>query len=64
LSVHNTAEFKLADAVKLLCGLKSSLMHQRRFGSETLAGYRRACTNAEGDIEAWLIEHGFMKTND
>ena len=51
-------------AVKLLRKLKRDLMSQRRFGSETLDGYRRACTSAEGDIEEWLAEGGFMKSRE
>jgi len=55
-------EEQLASAVELLKALKRDLMHARRFGPDTLAGYRRACSSAEGDVEAWLIEHGYAKS--
>ncbi|HGO6128521.1 MULTISPECIES: hypothetical protein [Burkholderia cepacia complex] len=54
-------EDQLVSAVELLKALKRDLMHARRFGPDTLANYRRACSAAEGDVEAWLIEHGHMK---
>jgi hypothetical protein len=47
----------LEDAVKLLTNLKIDLMHARRFGEDTLATYRRACSSAEADIEEWLNEY-------
>jgi hypothetical protein len=49
-------------AVELLKRLKSNLMHTRRFGDDSFASYRRACSTAEGDIEEWLIENGHMKS--
>ena len=55
-------EDQLASAVELLKALKRDLMHARRFGPDTLANYRRACSSAEGDVEAWLIEHGYAKS--
>lgn len=57
-----TAE--LDAAVTLLKRLKRDLMHARRFGTDTLATYRRACSEAEGDIESFLIENGHMKSSD
>jgi hypothetical protein len=47
----------LESAVDLMKRLKRDLMHARRFGSDTLAAYRRACSSAEGDVEEWLIEN-------
>jgi len=35
---------------KIKC-IKVDLMHQRRFGADSLQGWRSACTSAEGDIE-------------
>lgn len=52
----------LASAVELLKALKRDLMHARLFGPDTLANYRRACSSAEGDVEEWLIQHGYMKS--
>ena len=43
-----------SDVVELLRRLKRDLMHARRFSSDTLATYRRACSSAEGDIEEFL----------
>lgn len=42
------------EAVELLKHIKRDLMHARRFSSDTLDTYRRACTDAEGDIEEFL----------
>jgi hypothetical protein len=52
-------EEQLASAVELLMALKRDLMHARRFGPDTLANYRRACSSA-----AWLIEHGHLKSTE
>ncbi|MCM2546164.1 hypothetical protein [Burkholderia glumae] len=57
-------ETELESAVRLLRNLKSDLMHVRRFGSDTLATYRRGCSSAEGDVEEWLIEHGYLKSSE
>lgn len=51
---------QLAAAVSMLMKVKNSLMHQRRFGQDTLQGYRTACTSVEGDIEQWLIDNGHL----
>jgi hypothetical protein len=48
---------RLASAAELFKRLKRDLMHARRFGADTLANYRRACSNAEGEVEEWLIEN-------
>lgn len=53
---------ELKSAVELLKRLKRDLMHARRFGSDTLATYRRACSNAEYEVEEWLISNGHMKS--
>lgn len=53
---------KLEDAVALLRRIKSDLMHTRRFSTDDLNTYRNACTSTEGDVEEWLIGHGFMKS--
>lgn len=50
----------LPDAVKMLFRMKRNLMHQRRFGSDTLNAYRNTVAATEGDIEEWLIENGFL----
>lgn len=50
-----SAAQRVKDATPFLKRLKSSLMHQRRFGDDTLAAYRRACTDAEAEIEEWLL---------
>ncbi|CAJ6625908.1 Uncharacterised protein [Burkholderia pseudomallei] len=55
-------EDQLESAVELLKALKRDLMHARRFGPDTLANYRRACSSAEGEVEEWLIKHGHMKS--
>lgn len=54
---------KLVEAIALLRRLKSSLMHQRRFGGETLGHWRSACVQAEGDVEEWLLENAPQKTD-
>lgn len=54
---------KLAETTALLRRLKSSLMHQRRFGGETLEHWRSACVQAEGDVEEWLLENAPQKAN-
>jgi hypothetical protein len=41
-------------AIQLLKRLKRDLMHARRFQSDTLDTYRRACTSAECDIEEFF----------
>lgn len=44
-----------AEAIALLKRLKRDLMHVRRFSfADTLDAYRRACTEAEGDIDEFL----------
>jgi hypothetical protein len=48
------SEQQTESAVELLRRLKRDLMHTRRFGDNTMASYRRACSSAEGDIEEWL----------
>lgn len=53
---------ELASAVELMKRVKASLEHQRRYGFDTLQNNRRACSQAEGDIEEWLIEHGYLKS--
>ena len=45
------------DAIALLKRLKQDLMRTRRFGDDTMAAYKRACSTAEGDIEEWLDAH-------
>lgn len=49
-----------ADAVTFLKRLKGSLMHTRRFGGDTLAAYRSACTDVEAEIEEWLNNRASM----
>ncbi|WP_261212971.1 hypothetical protein [Variovorax sp. CY25R-8] len=50
---HTTAP--LADRERAILGalkvIKSNLLHQRRFGSESLGAWRMSATNAEADIE-------------
>lgn len=48
---------RLTSAIELMKRLKRDLMHARRFGVDTLANYRRACSSAEGDVEEWLNEN-------
>jgi hypothetical protein len=54
----------LPEAVKVLLRMKRNLEHQRRFGFDTLIAYRNACAHAEGDIEEWLIENGYLQSQD
>lgn len=42
------------DTAKSLRSIKSNLMHQRRFGTDSINGWRGACTSAEADIEELL----------
>jgi hypothetical protein len=64
MSIQDTTVEDLNGAVELLKRLKRDLMHTRRFGSDTLATYRRACSDAEAEIEAFLIDGGFVRSNE
>lgn len=52
----------LPEPVKLLFRIKRDLEQQRRFGIDTLTAWRNKLVYAEGDIEEWLIENGYIKT--
>ena len=54
----------LPEAVQVLLRMKRNLEHQRRFGTDTLGGWRNACVQAEGDIEEWLIDNGHLQSGN
>ena len=54
----------LSASIELLKRLKRDLMHARRFGSDTLATYRRACSDAEAEIEEFLIDRCFVQSSE
>lgn len=47
-------ELALGVATKALQRAKNDLMHQRRFGTDTLGGWRHAACSVEGDVEEAL----------
>jgi hypothetical protein len=53
--------------IKFLEELKSSLEHTRRFTPELSGGptpwSNKVCTT-EGDIEEWLLKHGFWESDE
>jgi hypothetical protein len=55
---------RLTSAIDLMKRLKRDLMYVRRFSTDTLENYRRACSNAEGDVEEWLKEHAGTRAKD
>ncbi|PRH37737.1 hypothetical protein [Burkholderia gladioli] len=57
-------ETELESAVRLLRNLKRDLMRVRRFSPYTFSTYRQVCSSAEGDIEEWMIKHGYLKPSE
>lgn len=55
---------ELKSAVALLKALKRRMEHERRFGSEMPNNPQRVLTQAEGDIEEWLIDHGHQISSE
>ncbi|CAO3459908.1 hypothetical protein [Azospirillum argentinense] len=52
------------DAIRLLDSLKRRLEHQRRFGDRHPQADTNLMTRVEGDIEEWLIDHGYWRSTE
>lgn len=54
----------MGDPVALLQSLKRRMEHERRFGSAMPNNTSRVLTQVEGDIEEWLIDYGYQKSDE
>lgn len=53
----------LISAVNFMKSLKRIMEHERRFGSPMPNNAQRVLTQSEGDIEEWLIDHGYQHSD-